>query len=151
MKSEENKKLVRQFIEQVVNTGNLEKMREFVADDVVMHNAPPHASPGLDVYRQQLQRLRQTYGNFRLTVALQIAEDDLVVTRVMASVTQKDAERGLLPAGGPLTITGINIDRIAGGKIVEHWGEAGTATSPLSLRQRYVSAPDQAPAQSRAV
>jgi predicted ester cyclase len=54
-------------------------------------------------------------------VELQVAEGDKVVTRFISQGTQTGAFLGHLPTGHHARWTGIAIDRIVGGKIVESW------------------------------
>jgi hypothetical protein len=44
MSSLGHKRVVSQYIEQVVNTGDLDAMEKFVANNIVDHNAPPDAA-----------------------------------------------------------------------------------------------------------
>lgn len=56
----------------------------------------------------------------------QIAEGDVVVTRVTARGTHSGEFRDIPPTNKMIVIEGVNIDRIADGRIVEHWGAANT-------------------------
>jgi predicted ester cyclase len=58
------------------------------------------------------------------TIEDQIAEGDKVVTRLRGRGTFKGECLGIPPNGKVVTIQGIAIHRIAGGKLVEHWGVA---------------------------
>ena len=129
----DNKTIVRNFIEQVVNTGNLVAMAQFVAADIVDHNLLPGEPQGLEVYQQHLAAVRHTYRDFHLTIEAQIAEGDLVVTQVTARGIHQNEWFGLPPTGREITLTGINIDRVVDGKIVEHWGEANTLSALLQM------------------
>jgi len=51
----------------------------------------------------------------------QIAEGDLVVTRWTAHGTHRKELLGIPPTDNPLTVTGIEFDRIVDGKIDETW------------------------------
>ncbi len=51
-----------------------------------------------------------------------MADGDKVVARVTSRGTHRGAFRGIPPTGKPITVRGINIFRIANGKMVEHWG-----------------------------
>jgi len=53
-----------------------------------------------------------------------IAEGHKVVTRYTARGTQQGDMPGIPATGKHVTVTGIDIVRLAGNKIVEHWGEA---------------------------
>ena len=51
----------------------------------------------------------------------QIAEDDKVVTRWTAVGSHQGELMGIPPTGRRVTVTGITINRIVGGKIMETW------------------------------
>lgn len=53
-----------------------------------------------------------------------IAENDLVAARYTARATHTGELFGAPPSGRTVTITGIEIYRLAGGRIAEYWGEA---------------------------
>ncbi len=57
------------------------------------------------------------------TVEDQIAEDDRVVTRWTFVGTHRGDFAGIPATGRPVTMTGITIDRLIGGRIVEEWEE----------------------------
>jgi predicted ester cyclase len=46
MSAEENKAIVRRFIEEVFNKGNLDAIDAFVSPDMVDHTSPPGQQPG---------------------------------------------------------------------------------------------------------
>jgi steroid delta-isomerase-like uncharacterized protein len=138
MSAAANKQLVRRFITEVFNTGKLDTLSEFVADQIIDHNADPAHSAGIDGYRQHLLAVRTTFPDFQLTIEAQIAEDDLVVTQVTGRGTHQGAWLNIRPRGTPVVVTGINIDRLADGKIVEHWGEANTVGMLTQLGVRLV-------------
>jgi predicted ester cyclase len=51
-----------------------------------------------------------------------IAEGDLVAMTWTATGTHQGELMGIAPTGRSVTITGIGVDRISGGQIVESWG-----------------------------
>jgi predicted ester cyclase len=125
MTPEENKALVRRFVAEVVNGARLDAVHEFVDRGYVDHNGGSIVGP--EAVRRHLQALRITFPDFALTIEDMVAEGDRVVWRVTGRGTHRGAWMGIPPTGRPITVRGINIDRIAGGKLVEHWGEADTA------------------------
>jgi predicted ester cyclase len=133
-----NKRLIRRFITEVINTGNLNALSLFVAEQIIDHNADPTHPPGIEGYKQHLQGVRTTFPDFQLTIEAQIAEGDLVVTQVTGRGTHQGAWLDIKPRGTPVIVTGINIDRLADGKIVEHWGEANTVGMLAQLGMRFV-------------
>lgn len=66
---------------------------------------------------------RSAFPDTKMTIDLQIAEGDKVTTRWTAHGTHKGELMGIPATGKQVTITGVGIDRIAGGRIVETWGE----------------------------
>jgi predicted ester cyclase len=77
--------------------------------------------------------VRQTYPDLHVTVEQQIAEGDWVATRVTARGTHLGAWLGMRPTGKPVRITGVNLDRVVGGLIVEHGGAANVLETLLSI------------------
>jgi len=61
-----------------------------------------------------------------------IAEEDKVVSRFTFQGTHTGEFMGIAPTGREVTVMQISIDRIADGKIVEHWG----LVDQLSLLQQ---------------
>ena len=55
-----------------------------------------------------------------------IAEGEWVAARVSARGTHLGGWMGIKATGKVVKLRGINLDRIVGGRIVEHWGEADT-------------------------
>lgn len=68
--------------------------------------------------------VRSTYPDLVLTVERQIAEGAWVVTQITARGTHRGEWLGIRPTGRQLVFTGVNVDRVVGGKIVEHGGAA---------------------------
>ncbi len=123
MSAEENKALIRRFIEEV-DKGNVEVLDRFVAPDYVDHNPPP--IPGLAGGLLGLKQmftffLKATPGSH--VIEDLIAEGDKVVARITGHGTHEGEIFGLLPTGKQVSMTGIAIYRIAGGKIVERWAQ----------------------------
>jgi predicted ester cyclase len=120
---EENKKLVRDYFEEIWGKGNLEKESNFVAKDVLVH-APPFPIPGgIAGPLQIVSTFRAAVPDLKLTHDLMFGEGDKVVHRY--SVTGHHTGEPLFGApatGKALEFTGINCFRIANGRIVERWG-----------------------------
>jgi predicted ester cyclase len=75
------------------------------------------------------------------TIEDQIAEGELVATRVTLNGTHRGEFQGISPTGKRIAVTGIWIDRVAGGKIVERWG----AVDMLGLMQQLGAIPAPEP------
>jgi predicted ester cyclase len=64
---------------------------------------------------------RDAFPDFHDSIDIQLAEGDLVATRFTSMGTHRGTLMGVKPTNKELNWTGITIDRIAAGKIVESW------------------------------
>ena len=124
MSADENKLFVRQYYEEVVNTGNVNELRKFVSTDYTEVYNNIRYPIGLEGAKEHLLGVRKTYPDLQLTVEQQIAEGEWVVTRITARGTHEGVWLGMKPTGKKLVMTGVNIDRVVNGRIVEHGGAA---------------------------
>lgn len=123
MSTEDNKALLRRLYDEVINKKNLAAIDEFIGHLRVDHAAPPGLPAGIEGQRQVFSMYSTAFPDTYFMVEDMIAEEDKVVARLSVSATQQGAFMGLPPTGKHVTFTGIDIIRIAGGKLVERWGE----------------------------
>jgi serine phosphatase RsbU (regulator of sigma subunit) len=120
---ENNKALVRRFVEEVLNGGNLDVVDELMAPDYVDHTVPPGKYAGREGLKRSLAKQLASSSDLHFHIEEQIAEGDKVITWIIGSGTH-DRERflGLAPTGERMTMEFIYISRVADGKIVEDRG-----------------------------
>jgi len=126
MSTEDNKGLVRRFYEEVFNQKNMAAMDEFFAPNIVDHSAPPGLPGGIEGQKYLIGMYLTAFPDMHLTVEDMIAEGDKVVARLTSDGTQQGEFMGISPTGKHVTVTVMDILRIAGGKFVEHWIEMDT-------------------------
>jgi predicted ester cyclase len=124
MLTEENKDIVRRAIEEIWNKGNMAIADELLAANFVNHD--PCGTPetfNLEAYKQGVSDSRTDFPDLHVTIEEQIAEGDKVVTRWTCTGTHKGKSGAIdiAPTGKQVTIEGVTIDHIAGGKILEEW------------------------------
>ena len=123
MSTEDNKASVRKAY-QAVNQQNLSSfIDEFIDPHQVDHSAPPGLPGGIEGARQFAGMFLTAFPDMHFTVEDMIAEGDKVVARITMSGTQQGAFMGIPPTGKHVAWTAIDINRVAGGKSVEHWME----------------------------
>ena len=121
MSAEENKAIARRAYE-AINQKNLDALDEVVASDMTDHDAGPGQAPGLEGVKQLFSSLHSAFPDFQMNVEDMIAKGEKVVARVSWSGTHQGEFMGIAPTGNRVEVSGIDILRIAEGKIVEHWG-----------------------------
>ena len=116
MSSEENKAIVRKYVE-VYNKQNLELADNFVASDYVDPDYPQ--LQGLEALKQMMNMFYKAFPDFHETIEDIIAEGDKVWVLFTYTGTHKGEWLGLAPTGKKIKCKAIDIYRIADGKIVE--------------------------------
>lgn len=117
----DNERLVRRFVEAVVNRGDTDVLPTLIAADHVGHD-PLGDHYGVDGVRITVAELRAAFPDLRLSVEEVVTNQDRVVHRYTLTGTQTGPFLGLPPTGRPVKTTGIAIDRVASGKLAERWG-----------------------------
>jgi steroid delta-isomerase-like uncharacterized protein len=124
--SEENKAAARAEFE-IWGSGELDKLDDLVAPDVVHHDPyDPHAADGLEGLKKSIALNRAAFPDMRITVEDQVAEGDKVTTRWTAVMTHQGELGGVAPTGKRVTMSGTTIERFDDGKVVESWRSMDT-------------------------
>jgi steroid delta-isomerase-like uncharacterized protein len=142
MSAEDNKALLQRAYEQIFNQGNTDQIEEFVSTDLVDHQAPPPGMEELEeieAFRQFVNMLRDAFPDFHFAAEDMIAEGDKVAARYTMRGTHQGEFMGVAPTGNRVEVTGIDIVRFEGGKVVEHWGNS----DDLGMMQQIGAVPEQ--------
>src|SRR5215472_3430954 len=124
MSTEDNKTIARRMIEEAWGQGNMATVDELMAPNHIGHSSVvPNTPPDRELFKQYIVYVRTAFPDFRVRIEEQIAEGDLVVTRWTTQGTHQGKYQGHEPTGKKMTVTGIAIDRIVNGQIVEGWME----------------------------
>jgi steroid delta-isomerase-like uncharacterized protein len=122
MSTEDNKALVRRGYE-AISSGNLDALLQLLSPDYVDHNAPLGFDPGPAGTHALLSMYRAAFPDLAVRVEDMLAEGDTVVARVISSGTQHGEVQGIPATGKHVVMPGIEIFRIANGKVAERWGQ----------------------------
>jgi predicted ester cyclase len=121
---EANKLIGRLVLEQMWGNGRLELADELYAPDYVDHvgkGPEPSEVKGVEGIKQAVVAFRTAFPDLSYTVEDEIAEGELVVARFSARGTHRGAFLGIEATGREVTYTGIDINRVRNGRIVESW------------------------------
>ncbi len=117
---EENRAVVRRFIEEIFVRGNTAAVDELVDPSFVAHTWPSTGDPRADL-RAAIERVGAALADGAFVIDDMIAEGDRVAVRLTASATQVGPFMGLPPSGRRYSIGEIHIFRVRDGLVVEHW------------------------------
>lgn len=92
--------------------------------EVVDHNLQPGQGPGLAGVKQIIDLYHDVFPDLTLTCDDIVASGDTVAVRWTATGTHEGDQLGVPATHQKVTLTGIDIVRIADGRIAERWGEA---------------------------
>lgn len=120
MSTETNKAIVRQFFA-ALNTGNLGGIAALCAPAIVVHNVGAPDPLDLDGFLQLAGMFDSAFPGAVHTIEDIVAEDDRVVTRLSFQGVHGGDLMGIPPSGKSVAVSGVIIDKLAGGKIVETW------------------------------
>jgi predicted ester cyclase len=111
-------KLLLQQLTRVIVEGDL--------DDLAGH-------PGYYETRQRIPGLRAGFPDLKVTIEQQMAEGDLVCTHSWFEGTHTGEWMGIAPTGKRVKFQNVSIDRVAGGKVVQHNAESGWLSLLMAL------------------
>jgi predicted SnoaL-like aldol condensation-catalyzing enzyme len=117
MSTEQNKAVVRRFVEQILNSQDTALVDELFAPDYVNHLVPG----GREGFKQFFAMLRSAFPGLKWDFSVErlMAEGDYVMVRATMHATN---------AGKEATGSGLAEFRLANGKIVEDWPLSEVAT-----------------------
>jgi steroid delta-isomerase-like uncharacterized protein len=121
MTIEENKALVRRFVDEVQSAGNIDAIDELCSPEFVNHSAPSGMPPNREGVKQVTAMFRQALPDSYFTVEDMIAEGDKVATHKTFHGTHEGEFMGMPPTGRRVSMELIDIVRISEGRVVEHW------------------------------
>jgi steroid delta-isomerase-like uncharacterized protein len=122
------------FFDEVFSQGDLDLVDELIAPDYVGHpSGPEEELRGPQGVKEYIARLREGVSDLTLTIEDQVADGDTVATRWTARGTLDGELLGAGPTGRTATVTGITIQRLEGGRIVEGW----TSWDMLGMLQQF--------------
>ncbi|MFL5731784.1 MAG: ester cyclase [Chloroflexia bacterium] len=122
MSAEENKQLVRRFLQRAWNEGNLGIVDELLSPLFCRHLATSPYLLSREGQRQSIFNITQAFANFHLAVEDMLADGDKVVFRGLLRGTHVCPFRHIQPTHRDIVLMVIGIVRVEDGQIVEQWG-----------------------------
>jgi len=125
---EANKKLARDYIDQVFNQHNPAKAADFVTGDVVWHGGGLCDISGPENLAGLLESFIGALPDLYAAEQDIVAENDLVLVRLVVTATVKGSLLGVPADGKPVRWSAYDVYRVTDGKISEEWAGDDIAT-----------------------
>jgi steroid delta-isomerase-like uncharacterized protein len=119
MAATENKAVIRSFIEEVLNQGQLDRINDLVALDFVELDPLPEQQQGREGLKQVIAAFRTAFPDIHWVIEEIVAEEDKVFSRFTWHGTHRGEFFGVPATGKQITVKGMVVDRVVAGKIVE--------------------------------
>jgi steroid delta-isomerase-like uncharacterized protein len=127
--SAENKAIVRRLYEEVWNKRKLEVVKELISPSHALQGPTIFGSSmGPEAYKRQVLRFLEGYPDLHWTIEDTIAEKDKVVACWTMSGTHEGDFMGVPATNKKVSVDGITIHHIVGGKIMDsniNWDALG--------------------------
>jgi steroid delta-isomerase-like uncharacterized protein len=122
--SEDNKKLLQRWFDEVWNQGRSETIDELLARDGIVHGLsddPQKPVIGPAAFHGFHDQFREAFPDMEIVIEDMIAEGDKVVARCSVRGKHQGDSLGFAATQSPVEFTGIAIVRVRDGQFVEAW------------------------------
>ena len=116
---QDNGSIVREFVEKVINQGQIDSAARFAWEDVVEQAPFPGQGPGLEGLKDVLRGFRAGFPDIHFAIEEQIVEGDKVLSRFEWTGTHRGEFLGVPATARPVKVWGMVIDRLVDGRISE--------------------------------
>ncbi len=121
--SEENKAVVRRYIDEVMNDKNFSVYNDLFSPDFANHS-PRLGVVGREYTAQETKEFMTSFPDWHTTIDHMVAEGDKIVVVRTVRGTHEGQVQGvpIAPTGKQITWTVWDMFRISNGQIAERWG-----------------------------
>jgi len=126
MSNEQNKTIVRRFW-QAYEANDQAALDAVLAPELVARTPGSPEPQNRERHLQGISMFNAAFSDRHFTVDEMIAEGDVVATRTTLRGLHTGTFQGHPPTGKPIAATGLTLERIQDGKIIERWFSFDTA------------------------
>jgi steroid delta-isomerase-like uncharacterized protein len=122
MATEENEAIVRRFVEEVMNGGNLDAAEELIAPDHVNHDpTAPEVPTGPEGIKQLIGMYRSAFPDIRFETGEMISDGGTVAHRWTFTGTHEGEMMDVEPTGNRVKVSGVEMNHVEDGRITASW------------------------------
>ena len=107
------------FVKEVINEGRYESADELVQEDFVELDPLPGQQQGREGLKDVIRMMRSGFPDIHWVVEETIAAGDKVVSRFRWTGTHEGRFLGIPASGRKVSVSGVVIDRLSGGKMAD--------------------------------
>lgn len=134
----EGVQLIQAFYDEMLGKGNLDRIDEFVTDDVVDHEEGLPGQPeGKDGVIFFVNAMRGAFSDLKATIGPSVESGDMASAQVTITGRHTGEFMGVPATDKSFEIEAMDIIRIEDGKCAEHWG----VTDNMALMQQIGAVP----------
>ena len=122
----DKKELIRYFYEIIVSKNLFNQLSQYISEDCVYVDGERKIPLGAEGMKEHLTAVRQTYPDYTMRILRQYQDGDYIISEFVMEGTHEGEWIGIKPTHKRLSFTGIDIDKVVAGKIVEHGGAVNT-------------------------
>lgn len=116
---ETSNKETTQRIWEIIESGDLDRLSEVLADDILFRVPGEDEMRGIDAYREYVQEYSRAFPDVSFEVHDMFMDDDVVITHFTWRGTHEGEIEGIEPTGETVETEGITINRFEDGKAIE--------------------------------
>jgi steroid delta-isomerase-like uncharacterized protein len=116
-----NASIVRDLFLHAFNDGDFTVAEQHVVDDYVDHSLMAAPAPGREGFLKRIMGLRLAFPDIRMTIEHVVEDGDMVALTWRMEGTHTGPLGPLPPSGNPISVAGMNLERMDGDRIAEHW------------------------------
>jgi steroid delta-isomerase-like uncharacterized protein len=117
--------VVAEYVESVWNQGDIQALRRLTSPEFQYHlgGQPPRDRSGMEDFVAATHR---AFPDWRVDILTTVAQGDHVAVRWSGTVTHGGEFHGIPASGNRITVGGINLYRIAQGRVDAEWEQMDT-------------------------
>ena len=130
---DKNEKLIRRYFEEIWNQGRLEVLDEIISPKYVNHSPGiPNPPAGPDGLKPIVIAIREAFPDLHYEILNLVPARNQVAAHVLMQGTHLGDFFGIAPTGNKINVAQMQIERIDGNQIIEHW----RVTDDMSLMKQ---------------
>lgn len=120
--AQDNKDVVRRYIEEAWNEADLDLVDDLVAADAPMHDPTlSERVAGPDGRKRSIEVYHSAFPDVTISVEELVAEGDTVAVRWTGRGAHDGDLMGIAPTGTEVEVAGLSMNHVTDGQIVETW------------------------------